>query len=76
MWAPIGRAYRFVFHRKPRDPPPSSCEGKFVPNLEGFCANCGFRPDPEVPGICFCNDGSALARARVHVKADTGRNDN
>jgi diadenosine tetraphosphatase ApaH/serine/threonine PP2A family protein phosphatase len=75
MWAPIGRVYRFIFHRKPRDPSPSSTEGKFVPKLDGFCMNCGFRPDPELPGICFCNDGSALARARVHVRADTGRND-
>ena len=65
MWAPIKGLYRFVFHRSSRDPSPSSTEGKFVPNLQGFCSNCGFRPDPLDPGICFCNDSATRARARV-----------
>jgi hypothetical protein len=73
IWAPIGKSYRFVFHRKSRTIP-SSYDGCFVPDLRGFCVNCHTKPAPEKPGICFCNDGSgSRARARTH-EADTKRN--
>ena len=72
MWAPIKGLYRFVFHRKSRDPPPSSIEGSYVYTLPyGACANCHIIPDPLEPGICFCNDGSAT-RARAHVARTRG----
>ncbi len=67
-------AYRF-FHLKSGTTTPSSTAGHYVPNYRGFCQNCWFRPDPLVPGFCFCNDpehecqcevcSATRARARI-----------
>ncbi len=59
-------SYRFVFHRKSKEPTLSS--GRQM-TIYGRCLVCEIICDPLEPGKCDCYY-SALARARVYVRRD------